>query len=167
MACRNHGLVTVDYSAADRFVEIFGSAGAMRDAGMAADSALSHSAWCSMRIRAGLADIGIESSEKYTPHMLNLDRVSAISFSKGCYTGQEVVARTQNLGESKRRTMRYRCDTQAVAVGDKLSSGDREVGTVVNAAGSEILAVTPVALHEQPLTVAGGTATPAGLPYDL
>ena len=43
-----------------------------------------------------------------SPQMLNLDLLDAISFTKGCYTGQEIVARTQHLGRIKRRTLRYR-----------------------------------------------------------
>ena len=113
-----------------------------------------------MKIRAGIAEITPENSEKYTPHMLNLDRLGAISFEKGCYTGQEVVARTENLGQSKRRLMRYRSDAPDVAIGDKLSDGERNVGTVLNARGTELLAVTPVAMHEQPLTIHGEAATP-------
>lgn len=46
--------------------------------------------------------------DRYIPQMLNLDRLGAVSFTKGCYPGQEIVARTQNLGEVKRRLARYR-----------------------------------------------------------
>jgi folate-binding Fe-S cluster repair protein YgfZ len=92
--------------------------------------------------------------------MLNLDRLGAISFDKGCYTGQEVVARTENLGESKRRLMRYRYEAPDVAIGDKLSDGERDVGTVVNVQGTKLLAVTPVASHDRALTINGVTATP-------
>ncbi len=109
---------------------------------------------------AGLAEITTENTEKYTPHMLNLDRLGAISFDKGCYTGQEVVARTENLGESKRRLKRYRCDAPGIAIGDKLSDGERDLGTVVNVLGNELLAVTPVAMHKQPLAIKGVTAKP-------
>lgn len=116
-------------------------------------------------IQAGIPTIAKENSEKFTPHMLNLDRLGAISFSKGCYTGQEVVARTEHLGASKRRLMRYRTDADSVAVGDKLIDEDRSVGEVVNVAGGDFLAVTPVASQQKTLTVNGDTATPLGLPY--
>ena len=56
-------------------------------------------------------------SENYTPHMLNLDLLGAISFDKGCYTGQEIIARTQFLGNSKRRLMRYRIGETVAACG--------------------------------------------------
>ena len=48
------------------------------------------------------------STEAFVPQMLNLDLLDGISFTKGCYTGQEIVARTQHLGRIKRRTFRYR-----------------------------------------------------------
>jgi folate-binding protein YgfZ len=116
-------------------------------------------------IDAGIAIIAKENSEKFTPHMLNLDRLGAISFSKGCYTGQEVVARTEHLGASKRRLMRYRTSSDSAAVGDKLTVDGQNAGEVVNVAGNRLLAVTPVALHENSLSIGDGTATPLGLPY--
>lgn len=157
------GLIAVDFSRADRFVEFYGYADAFAEAGLTTERALSEEQHAAMKIRAGLAEITSENSEKYTPHMLNLDRQGAISFDKGCYTGQEVVARTQNLGESKRRLNRYRCDAPGIEIGDRLSDGERDVGTVVNVQGAELLAVTPVALHERPLTIDGATAKPDGV----
>lgn len=153
-------LIAVDYSGAVHFVEVYGRRDAFAGARLAFARTLSNEEHLAMKIRAGLAVITAENTEQYTPHMLNLDRLGAISFDKGCYTGQEVVARTQNLGESKRRLRRYRCDAPDIAIGDKLSNGERDVGTVVNVLGAEFLAVTPVALHEQPLTIHGATATP-------
>lgn len=118
-------------------------------------------------ILAGVPTIDEQNTETYTPHMLNLDKLGAISFRKGCYTGQEVVARTENLGKSKRRLMRYQADADSISVGDKLSDGERNVGEVVNVVGRDLLAVTPVELHGKPLTVGDATVTPQGLPYDL
>jgi len=118
-------------------------------------------------IRAGLATIDEQNSEAYTPHMLNLDKLGAISFTKGCYTGQEVVARTENLGKSKRRLMRYHADIDSITVGDKLSDGKTDVGKVVNACDEDLLAVTPVAIHDQTLSIDGASIKPAGLPYEL
>ena len=118
-------------------------------------------------IRAGRAFIDESNSEAFTPHMLNLDRLDAISFSKGCYTGQEVVARTEHLGKSRRRMMRYEADADGIGVGDKLSDGDHNFGDVVNVAGRDLLAVTPVDLHDQPLSANGITVKPKGLPYPL
>jgi folate-binding protein YgfZ len=118
-------------------------------------------------IRAGVPTIDESNTEQFTPHMLNLDKLGAISFTKGCYTGQEVVARTENLGKSKRRLMRYEADGDGIQVGDKLSDGERNVGEVVNVAGRDLLAVTPVELHEQVLMIGETSAIPQGLPYEL
>ena len=118
-------------------------------------------------IAAGVPLIDAENSETFTPHMLNLDRLGAISFSKGCYTGQEVVARTENLGKSKRRIMRYLADRKDLNVGTKVTDGDRSVGEIVNVAGRQLLAVTPVDLHDSILESDGARLTPQSLPYAL
>jgi folate-binding protein YgfZ len=70
----------------------------------------------------GYPHIGVEQTEQFTPHMLNLDLLGAISFDKGCYTGQEIVARTHYKGASKRRTLRFTSEAP-VAVGSKVSDG--------------------------------------------
>lgn len=58
--------------------------------------------WQALDLNAGLAWLDETSSEEYIPQMLNLDKLGGISFTKGCYTGQEVVARTHYLGKAKR-----------------------------------------------------------------
>lgn len=116
-------------------------------------------------ICAGIATIDESNTEQFTPHMLNLDKLGYISFSKGCYTGQEVVARTENLGKSKRRLMRYEADSDGISVGDKLADGERNVGEVVNVAGRDLLAVTPVELHRVSLKIDDIVISPTGLQY--
>lgn len=98
--------------------------------------------WRLMNLRNGIAEIGADQTEHYTPHMLNLDLLGAISLDKGCYTGQEIVARTHYRGASKRRLHLFESSVP-LAAGDKVSTGDRTVGTVVNAIGLELLAVVP------------------------
>jgi folate-binding protein YgfZ len=148
-------------------VELFGDSAALENAGL--DGPLSDDQWRSAVIQAGHVIIDSDTSEKYTPHMLSLDLAGAISFSKGCYTGQEVVARTEHLGKSRRRLMRYECpatnDNNVASPGDDLLDDGRTVGAVVNAAGTNILAVTPADLHEKSLTLGAATATPAALPW--
>jgi folate-binding protein YgfZ len=80
------------------------------DAGRALGSALRQDAipagelpWRWLGVRSGMADIEIETQDKYVPQMLNLELLGGISFTKGCYPGQEIVARTQYRGEIKRR----------------------------------------------------------------
>jgi folate-binding protein YgfZ len=65
--------------------------------------------WNYLDISAGLAWLDDESSEVYIPQMLNLDKLGGISFDKGCYTGQEVVARTHYLGKAKRELFIAEC----------------------------------------------------------
>jgi folate-binding protein YgfZ len=108
--------------------------------------------------------IGAAQMEQFTPHMLNLDLLDAISFDKGCYTGQEIVARTHYKGATKRRTLRFESATP-VSVGDKISDGSRDIGEVLNVAGNDLLGVVPVDKADVPLTVNGVRLTHLELPY--
>ena len=108
--------------------------------------------------------IGLQQTEKYTPHMLNLDRLDALSFDKGCYTGQEIVARTHYKGATKRRTFLYRSEVP-VAVGDKVSDANRVVGEVLNAAGTTLLAIVPVEAAQSPLTASDVALEALPMPY--
>jgi hypothetical protein len=63
--------------------------------------------------------------------------------------------------------MHYRCAAQSIGIGDSLEDGDRQVGKVVNVSGEDLLAVTPVAVHEKALLLGGEVAEPVGLPYPL
>lgn len=126
---------------------------------------LEESEWRSTLIRSGLVRISANNSEKFTPHMISLDLAGAVSFSKGCYTGQEIVARTEHRGKSRRRLARYSCDANDIAVGDQLFDGELAVGTVVNAAGADVLAVTPVDIHDKVLVLGGGDARPVVLEF--
>lgn len=58
--------------------------------------------WQWLNIQAGIALLTPETSGKFTPHMLNYPALNAVSFTKGCYVGQEIIARTQHLGQAKR-----------------------------------------------------------------
>jgi folate-binding protein YgfZ len=101
-------------------------------------------------IRLGLPFVGVAQSEQYTAHMLNLDRLGGISFDKGCYPGQEIVARTQNLGAVKRRLRRFRSTATRVPARASavLDANGAHAGEVLRAAaadgGIELLAVVPV-----------------------
>lgn len=160
------GVTAIELGTADRVVEVFGNAAALSAQGLEDIGRLTDDAWRNARVRAGLPDIGPETTEKYTPHMLNLDLCGYLSFDKGCYPGQEVVARTEHLGRSRRRLSAWHCETP-VAVGDRLSHDGSDVGAVVNAAGGSFLAVTPTALHGETLDVGGVAAAPLALPYAI
>ena len=60
--------------------------------------------WEWLDIQAGIPEVTLNTQEQFVPQMLNLDLLNAINFKKGCYTGQEIVARTHYLGKIKRRT---------------------------------------------------------------
>ena len=115
-------------------------------------------------VQNGYAYIGAAQAERFTPHMLNLDLIDAINFDKGCYTGQEIVARTHYKGSTKRRTLRFESEVP-VDVGDKVNNGERDIGEVLNVAGTELLAVIPVDKADDKLTVNGVKLTHHALPY--
>ena len=66
--------------------------------------------WRYLDIIAGIPWLGTATSEQFIPQMLNLDKLGGISFNKGCYTGQEIVARTHYLGKAKREMFLAECD---------------------------------------------------------
>ncbi|MGZ5051216.1 MAG: CAF17-like 4Fe-4S cluster assembly/insertion protein YgfZ [Methylobacter sp.] len=70
--------------------------------------------WRYLDVTAGLPWLDTETSEEFVPQMLNLDLLNGISFNKGCYTGQEIVARTHYLGKTKRKMFVAECDTSAL-----------------------------------------------------
>ena len=59
--------------------------------------------WQWLDIRAGIAHVSADISEAFVPQMMNLDRIGGVNFKKGCYPGQEIVARSHYLGKLKRR----------------------------------------------------------------
>ncbi len=63
--------------------------------------------WRAAEVGAGIVRVGLELTEMFVPQMLNLEVLGAVNFKKGCYPGQEVVARSQYLGKMKRRTFLY------------------------------------------------------------
>ena len=126
-------------------------------------------AWRLADILAGVPRVGARTSDTFLPQMLNLDRLRAVSFEKGCYVGQEIVARAQHLGRVKRRACVGRT-TAAAAEGDPIvdaaNAGAPRVGTVVCAephpdGGSAALLVLNVDAAHSPALRAGGTGGPA------
>ena len=115
-------------------------------------------AWALLDIRAGIPTVYQQNIEAFVPQMANLQLLDGVSFTKGCYTGQEVVARMQYLGKLKRRMYRVRVDTgQPLEPGMELFSASSDsgqgAGRVVDAAASpdggyEALVVTPISCAE-------------------
>ncbi len=110
--------------------------------------------WDWLNIRSGIPVITPATQEQFVPQMLNMEAIGAVSFNKGCYPGQEVIARTQHLGVLKRRMYlaNIRSETPPQP-GEELFSGDAQGqsnGTIVNAAASpeggyDVLAVIQIA----------------------
>ena len=67
--------------------------------------------WRYLDILSGIPWLTTDTSEEFIPQMLNLDELGGISYNKGCYTGQEIVARTHYLGKTKRALFLAECDT--------------------------------------------------------
>jgi hypothetical protein len=107
--------------------------------------------WKRADIAAGLPMVYPATSETFVAQMLNLDLLGGIAFDKGCYTGQEVIARAHYRGRVKRRLQRWHGTGNYVPrAGDSVRSRDGRALTVVRAAGTgahdwEILAVGPFA----------------------
>ena len=113
-------------------------------------------------IRAGVPQVVSATQEMFVPQMLNFEAVGGLDFNKGCYPGQEVVARAQYRGQVKRHMRRARIATGAApAAGQDLYCDDQPgqaCGTVVAAAAvenaaSELLAVVPIASGAAPVAV--------------
>jgi tRNA-modifying protein YgfZ len=113
-------------------------------------------AWRWLDIRNGVPVVTAPTQDQLVPQMANLELLGGVSFDKGCYTGQEVVARMQHLGKLKRRMFLANVAVQAQA-GDPLYSddlGDQASGMVVNAepspdGGHDLLAVVQTASRER------------------
>lgn len=120
-------------------------------------------------IGLGIPAIPAALAERFVPQMLNLDVLDAISFDKGCYPGQEVIARVHHRGSVKRRMRRYACAAAAApAPGSEVTTADRiAVGEVVRAAqadgGVELLAVVDHTAAD--LDVTGAKLRELPLPY--
>jgi folate-binding protein YgfZ len=154
--------------AADRFLVL-----AARSASQTIEHVLGRPAaphkWRLLEIRAGRPHIVLATQDQFVPQMVNLETLGGVDFKKGCYPGQEVVARTQYRGQLKRGMVRARVAAGAAPLepGQELhwdAQPGQAGGTVVNVAraadGAELLAVVPLELLEgpAPLRVAAGGA---------
>lgn len=142
----------------------------------AQDDQADRNAWQLEDIRSGLAWLTDAQQDHFLPQMLNWEALGGISFKKGCYTGQEVVARAHFRGQVKKRLMRLSVASASLPeVGASVVNGDdKAVGEVVVSApdhqgGVELLAVmsTKVAEETMPLYLDGAPATLLPLPYAI
>ena len=128
--------------------------------------------WRLADIRAGLPQIYAATSESFVAQMLNLDLLGGISFTKGCYTGQEIIARTQHLGRIKRRMFRLALPPGEWRIGQAIRVTDGRAGRLIEIAQSgaefEALAVLGVEASlesDSPPAAAAVTASELPLPY--
>ena len=119
------------------------------------------SEWALACIANSVAEVELKTSEKFVPQLLNLDIDEVgVNFTKGCYPGQEVVARLHYLGKSKRRMRQFECEGE-VNVGDELlvtgSKSAKASGIVVRRVQlgdkSSFLATVEVAFEDAAITL--------------
>jgi folate-binding protein YgfZ len=138
-----------------------GTPGTSRTLAVSADSSIEADAaldveWALCDLAHGLPRLPPSQVEQWTPQQLSLERLSAFSVRKGCYPGQEIVARTHFLGKAKRGLALLESDNP-VTVGAEVCGGGTVAGRVIAAAGSHdrnlALAVLPLDQVRGPLLV--------------
>jgi len=137
------------------------------------DPASIENAWRLADIRAGIPQIYTATSEHFVAQMLNLDLIDGISFTKGCFTGQEIIARTQHLGRIKRRLIRLQLPPGDWQIGQSLRLPDGRSGRLTelasSGAGCEALAVVTLEVADADTEAPANAvaATQLALPYSL
>jgi tRNA-modifying protein YgfZ len=129
-------------------------------------------AWHREDVRCGLPQVHAQTHESFVAQMLNLDLLGGISHEKGCYTGQEIIARTHFRGTIKRRMLGFSAACAPPLPGTRVLSGGQHAGDVVDAAatasGCELLAVINLAQRDQPLELESGAVLEhRPLPYAI
>lgn len=147
------------------------------DASAPAGEAISPDTWAAAEAEAGVAWVRGATVEAFVPQMINFEVLGGVSFKKGCYPGQEIVARSQYRGTLKRRLQVFETDGQA-AVGQEIfhsadpeqpagvvaGSGTRDGRTVI-AAEIKLAALEGGSLHVG--SAAGAMLQPRALPYEI
>jgi folate-binding protein YgfZ len=137
-----------------------------------------NAAWQLSSIHAGVPQVGQGTQEQFVPQMVNLELIGGVNFRKGCYPGQEIVARSQYLGKLKRRMVLATLDNAAARPGDEVfatTDPDQPCGMIVNAApngkgGADVLVEIKLAVLEQEVRHGAAGGTPLAflpLPYAL
>lgn len=140
--------------------------------------ALSADAWRWLEVRSALPRVVAATSEQFVPQMINLELVGGVSFKKGCYPGQEIVARSQYRGTTKRRAFLFDAAADAAPGQEVFTAGDdpgQPSGLVMDAATLQgqtaVLVELKIAALQAPslhLRAPDGPALrPAPLPYAL
>ncbi len=132
------------YAWADRYISVAPAAAA------AAASADDEAAWREADIAAGQPQVYAATGEQFVAQMLNLDALGGIAFDKGCYTGQEIIARAHYRGRVKRRMQAFATnDSVALTPGERVTLPDGRSAQIVEAqslpgGGQRLLAVAPL-----------------------
>jgi folate-binding protein YgfZ len=137
-----------------------------------------NAAWHLAGIHAGVPQVTPPTQEQFVPQMVNFELIGGVNFKKGCYPGQEIVARSQYLGKLKRRMVLATLPNAAAQAGDEIFSSidpDQPSGMIVNAApngqgGADALVEIKLAAleHEVRHGSAGGTQLSfVPLPYAI
>nr|HET7858047.1 folate-binding protein [Caldimonas sp.] len=148
------------------------------EADVPAAESMSPDTWRWLEVESGIVTIEAATVDRFVPQMVNFELVGGVDFKKGCYPGQEVVARSQYRGTTKRRTLLFDCDVLPSPGQDVYASGagGEPAGTVANAAphplrggGSALVEVRlAVAGDELRLAAADGPLlTRRELPYPV
>ncbi len=122
-------------------------------------------------VSSGVPRLGLDLADQFLGSSLNLDLIGGISFSKGCFPGQEVLARTHNLGKVKRRLLKFAAGASTPEPGDLLTNADGErCGQVVSRNGQgEFLASVQLRWLAQPMFLSNSDIAlqVAPLPYSV
>lgn len=129
------------------------------------------STWELLDILSGLPWITQATQEQFLPQMLNLDALKGLSYQKGCYPGQEVVARLHYRGEVKKRVHIIRSEHE-LTIGENITSSESKIGTIINSVNQSGgqnygLAVLELDKIEQTLFINNITIEIITLPYDI
>ena len=140
-AIQNNGYTIIKIPGIHPRYEIYGELEPMKELWSKLDvhaAPIGSGPWSRLQILAGIPVIYPETSEAFVPQMTNMQLINGVNFQKGCYTGQEIVARMQYLGKLKRRMYLISIKTdEMVNPGDPLFSSDSSsgqgTGTIVDA----------------------------------
>ena len=144
-----------------------GNADAEEPAGTPLDAA----AWLLAEVESGAARVGAATSGAFVPQMLGYESLGVLDFKKGCYPGQEIVARSQYRGAIKRRAFVAHTTGEAHAGDDVLDGAGASVGSIAQAApgpdgGCAVIAVLALDAVQQPLAVRGAPLLDIHMPYE-
>ena len=133
--------------------------------------------WEQEIIKLGISRLDLTSSEEHVPQALNYDLNGFISFEKGCYTGQEIIARLKYRGTPKRRCFFATSKTEAIILpGSNVYFADSEkiAGVIINVASNSQATASLISITERALNTnlcatkpAGPKLTLGSLPYEV